>query len=555
MVDCPSPPSHLDCADAAIVPFESGPCDRPFPDGSICIYCNDTGDPKKGCNGPTTEENPRCTGLTASPGERDVVRQPHFQIHFGDGQTDIHGNVGPMAGAASYHYVLIPSVLELDVCPCAPGNYCPSPGQGTGSKWLCRMFVVGSGDGGWRMLCNETTVCQDGEQCDQYDPRRISTALDPNHRPIFVHLTSGMPKPYCFTPFADVFCYSSRCEERTWDCIGGGGQESAPTGGQRARTLDRLFVAMDLKFSTDNDVYPHNNPHEIELKNAALHTYSVDRGDGEPLVDQLDGGVNGGATHSATTNFDHRNKSTWSHSEIFDDNNNGLGAIPAFPPVLGSSEAYSEYAGEPVPITCRAVQRKIDFPAHLTFHQTSITVHLHVERKFGSNRVRVFGDAFVWIELRVRLLAEAFDMAEELGFPLMGSVDDPFDLRVADPEDLSSEHPYERLVSLGPNRERVPRQITWRGLRMDRKHSRVLVDENDLSGRPSWDEGFGGINPGRCCDVLWAIHTVNIFGEINNGSEWAGDGKIVLKEQRYQGFMSFGVAALDPNEGDSVFCR
>ena len=560
MSDCPDGST---CLDVAAVPnLSAHPCDKPFITGGDpeCLYCNDVFTPAdKPCSGPTSNpDSTRCSGLTSAPPKFDELRKPAFLFHFGPGQTDIHGDNAVKGGRDSWYYVLLQEDLIIDVCPCAPGIYCPSPGQGNESIWLCRMMSVGERDIGWRLFCNTVTVCPDGEgQCSQLEPRRMALGLDHlTFQPLFVFFTTGGGKPHCF-PFANQFCYTEISDPEIWNCIGSG--DPGPTGGQRARALDRLIVNADMRYSTDNEAFPFRNLSEIRLKNCVLHTFGVDRGDGVPLVEQLDNGPNGTAAHDARSEYDYFRKHTWVHVATFNEDNPGLGALGAFPPVRGVApyadheDFYPQFAGEPIPVTCRAALSKIKLPAYLTFYQTAIIMHLHVElgpsAGFAS-KARVFGAVLVTIILRVKLLPEAFD---DERISLMGSIDDPFDLRVASDEDPAIEHPYERLVPLGPNGERVPLKMTWRGLRADRKYSRV--EHADAQGRPSFNEIFTGINPGTCCDVLNAIDHTFFFGELNNGRELQEDGSAVKKSQRYEGHFGVGVPALDPDGPDTVLCQ
>lgn len=555
-------PGVTECEDQGHFPsFEGTPCKT-----SDCIFGNNPGQhPSDGCVLTTDPDSSRCSGETAAPPVYWPQIRPWWRLRFGtdaDGvrYRDFEGTEGEFLGRETYRYIVRPDI-QLEVCPCAPQSYCPRPSPAD-AIWLFRILLQGRHDDhygnacGWSMQCNYVDPPA-GDGWEQHYRRIIEFGLDPTvyFGHIFMRLTAGDATPYCFEG-ANPFCFTDSGECGTYyDCL-------EDESGGRTHALDRLIVVCKPSYSMNNDVFPQSNPWDVKLQNTAwygLYRYGTKDG----LLDQLDQRAEGNFSYNSSAVHNAIDKNSWVHSETFDENNPGLAemGVEAYPPVLGvggkDSLLYPEYANKPIPLTCRSTIRQGTVDAELTYYQLAVVVQLHVERLLGHEHgYRVFADADVFLRLRPRLLPYHREGVQRRRvrkhkpnawmLQNMLNPDDPYDLRLKDPDNPALEHPRERLVVYGPYGERVPRRMRWVGLRSTRKYSQGVPYGDNSAFFDFTPSGYGGGK--TCCDELHAIHGTFIHGAMTNCSEATvteaspenpdgEDIEVEEKEHWYQGYM------------------
>lgn len=492
--------------------------------GEICRHCNPGA---QAATDACTPERQRCGGLGVPAMGNLSDRSPWVCLSWGPHAWDGEHNRDPFfttedgIGGGVYRYVILPE-FNLNADKCAPNSYCP--GSFKGLPWLCRAMVTGEQQFGWRMFCAEITPD------NFYEPMPMILERDRRTNGLLFAKFSLLGDPGCFGPTQDVYVFSQWCDDEWgWDCAG-----------DVARALDWLEVDLDVRFSDDQDVYPTRNPYQRTLENAAW--WEACR-----IVDVLDG-------HDATSGYAHRDKALWPMLERFDDENKTLIqlGLPPYPPVRGRAADsvvadgyYPEYASDPIPITCSAYIAKTEVPAVLTLEYMRIYAQLHPEETYVSagNKMRVHANVDVALGLRVRLLPEAIDLLADVGLALMvaDDVNALYDLRIADPDDPEDEHPAEVLVATGPNGERVPRQLSWRGLRTHRRYARVP----HAAGRGFDFEPPGGHDTRPGCMAVHAIHELVVTGQLNDCREYdPATGEATELPQFCVGQIVFGVPSI-----------
>ncbi len=539
-------------------------CDAPFSGGGEpdCIYCGTAGQhPEYPCTIVPGSGNSigRCGGNAAAEVVWDPRYQPCFRAEFADGANDMQGQAEAWwardvwANAKAFQYVPARAV-SLILIPCSTCEPCGP----TSGRWLCRWFVTGSPDG-WRMYCNHVYVCQPedgGQGCDQLRGKLCVLNLDGTPRHVHLHL-AAKSDPHCFQ-YVNQFCFSHPVPDEA-----GIVAVIGSTYPDRVEAVDRIEIAADLAYSEVAANYPFRNPAEVTLLNAILGSYTCETYN---LVDKID---NPGHVYASYYPHDYPGKHTWSHAEEFD------GSVPdhpmAYPPVMGIAkegpddpDRYGDdYAGQVIPITLRGRRSKVELPAELILAGHAIQLYMLIEQWWetsatGQARYRVFADIFFTVRLRVRLMAAAFDVdwpLQLLGRP--GGTDDPCDLRVEDPDHPGQQHPYERLIAIGPQGERVPMQrchagggyddaeITWCGRATTRMYSRghAHLGGTDASGWYDSPRYYPG-NP-TCCGALHTINGTVIHGETDNCGGLQTDGSFLELPQWCEGRVVLGLTEIE----------
>jgi hypothetical protein len=503
----------------------------------FCTYCNNVYTPAhKPCvYNDDYGNDSRCSGRGAPPSFHPGLA-PSFCVGYAagsceaDGATEAFWTVTNLIGFGMFRYILGRQVTYL-IDRCAPGVYCPIPNPSDG-HWLCRMLIHGQNHG-WQLLCNQ--ILPGGNYDEPWlDPVELTLNLDRQlYRLCTVFLVMG-DKPYCFGPYQSHYCFTEVCDEpeNNNECVG-----------SLARNLDWVYVDLDARLSTDQEIYPREQPGggalpddptevipwDTVLKNAVLGTYCRREipGSGLHYCDRIET-----PGHDARLLYSHKNQTIWRHVQEFD------GSDPshdvAYPFVRGSSEGggpyHDEYSGDPIPITLRAAIAGVEFPGWLTLWKHSILLNMQVERHASggdSLGYRVFAEINFWVRCRIKLDFAAYAVDWTQSFL---NASDRFDLRIDDPDNPGSEHPYERLVAFGPNGERVPRVVTWYGLRSHRRFSRVP----NTMGIGLDYEAVADDSP-ACCGLLYAIDGLVINGALDDMAELQSSGAAVELEQRHQG--------------------
>jgi hypothetical protein len=476
------------------------PYECPNPE-TLCIYCNPG---SQGSTNACTPEQNRCSGLQGPPVINLEGSVPWVCLSWGPNAWDASHSQAPFfttedgRGGGVYRYVILPT-FNLDADKCAPNPYCLSGPQGP--VWLCRAFATGELNTGWRMFCSEVTPA------NLYEPLHMILERDfLTNGPMFLAfaLTGD---PGCFGPTQEVYAFTEQCTEEWLMC-----------GGDVARVVDWLEVDLDVRFSDDQDVYPTRNPFQRVLENAAWWEMSR-------IVDVLDG-------HEPGLDYDNPRKALWSMVEWFDEHNHTLTLLDLDPnpPVRGRAidgvapeGYYHEYRTTPIPITCTGYLSKVEVPAVLTLRNMTMFARLHPEEAHVSGtdpfEARVHATVDISLEMRVRLLPEAVDLLADAGLELLDATDlnALFDRRIADPDDAEQEHPHERLIARGPNGERVPERLSWRGVRSNRRYARVP----HTNVRLGFDfEPPGGSSHPSGCAAVNAINGLVVNGQLNDTREW-----------------------------------
>lgn len=385
---------------ASFDPHGAGDCDdRSQDSGGTAESCTDIDHPDWGtcyhCSATITERKAPCL-LTANSVGANVTRcesssagvaptrnpsaaeQMPFCIYFHEGTTDAEGNTDPFTPREHYAGFLARDI-NFEISPCAPSapstDVCSS---GPTPIWLCRMLFAAERDSGWRIQCNAVEACASGEggSCDQLARRLFGMSLGLNGRMAFAHFTAGSDKPVCFH-LVDFFCYTDACANTVppvFVCDENG----------FAQQLNILFVNTNVRYSTDNDAFPHRNPKQVELLNAVWAKVNE-------LVTAL--------THRSDMDYDNPNMATWTASLQTEN-----------VPIVGSAAAYPEYDGVPIPITCKGMVTGVELPAQLTLQYVNLTANIHVEKDGGDGTYRVTADARINAGVRVELLPEAYDV-------------------------------------------------------------------------------------------------------------------------------------------------
>jgi len=498
--------------------------------GNPCLYClagGQTHNPPCVLGGPV-----ELCGTALAPAVVQRPDGPEITLSYQDEYADAEGDTDEFVATDDvWRYYLRHAKMLVD--PCATSDYCgtqeyPPP------VWLCRWFSVGESGESWRMFCN-TPIVTEGNfpDDDQRQRREFRAAIDLlSRQPLFIRF--GVGGPDCFD-FEDTFCFSRQCAgSDVWGCIGS-------SHAVRAEALDHLIVFFDVEPDNivklnDTDIapgkaFPHKNQADVQIKNDALRTMFK-------YVEQLDA-----PGHSPDGNWRRSGLSRWLHVEEF---SQGVAQPVPYPVVTDHSVGDStfEEGGTPVTLTCREWITGVELPAHLTLHTVRIALYLHVEARgfLDPQRTlrRTYGSMDITLNLRVKLLDEAYTIAEQAGFTFMDP-DNPWDLRIADRDRPGYEHEHLKFIVSGPSGERVPRRVSWRGLKAACPYSR---------GPHEYEEQCEPVaGPGAvCCRTLQAIENTVLFGELNDHSEEVVGDVIVEKSQRYEGAVTFMIHGL--NVGD-----
>jgi len=337
-------------------------------------------------------------------------------------------------------------------------------------------------------------------------PRAFDFILD--HGQIgLAHFTAD-GDAHCF-PFEEQFCFTNECGptfdfETVWECLG---SEQGGAGYKQLTDLDRMFVALDIKMSTDQDAYPMFNPADVTLKNQVFATLSS-------YLDQLDS-----PGHGRSANYDDAGINLWQHSESFSAPPPPGDPRPQSPPVTVDGTR----AGTPVDIQCQIAHTDIYLPAELTLDEVNVFLNMSVEHQPGaiaSNGSalprRMLGQINIRITTRVKLKPQAYAMAAPFTF-----IDpaDPFDLRIEDGANPGSLHPVAFLIPRGPDDCRIPLTQRWQGTRGYHPYAK----------EPAYrDLIYSKFKSTICRGGMYAMDGEAFFGEVDHHYDPTGP-------QRYDG--------------------
>lgn len=338
--------------------------------------------------------------------------------------------------------------FSAEVCPCHGQPFCASARV----QWLCNWKI-------WNGLAQHELVCNGpwgpfrwpGQWDDppgsndprpESDRRPFDVAIGPDRRIVFVDFS--LSNTSCFATHS-VYCFTDSHEDTDiWDNI--------VTGNHLERLIAIDWLAVDfvgLRFTTDTGAggrYPQLWPATMTRRTDALKEFVSMNG-----VDTFDIRPE----HPRRNDFLATDLNRWQYAAT------GLDR-----PIRHAS---GPDAGTEIPITVRAFYSGVEWPALWRLESATLTMYVDVETYNGPiggpfdefyQGFRFSGTVDVVLTTRVRLVTPV--VPNVAGGPEFLNAD-PFDLRFADPDNPGAVHPYEFATVRGPDGERIPTIVRWRG--------------------------------------------------------------------------------------------
>jgi len=434
--------------------------------------CNPTGDAGRGIN--------PIWGLRVKP----VADRPPLDMDLRSWHTQA-GEFEPgqriplgiaQARHAGGHAKFFCGSFRVLVCPCHEQDHCP--GAPSSPHWLCHWRVTNDARY-WALECNGVWSKDrwisdpndpDGSYDDppgshdprhEHDRRPIEVYTDSRRQIIYVdcslHGSACFPllNAYCFTAGSPFYAEDQWSHIRIWGSIGNS---------RRIRVVALQWLAcelLELRMTYEygqGTRYPHHTPQTMERRNDVLAAY-------ESAFDDI---TNPGK-RIYLMHYPPNETNPLGYQDP------GLNRWESLEEDLGLTVVRrdGDDAGEPIELTVFAHYSGIEFPARLELTTARLTMYLNVERYHryigaqappGYSRLfghRLGATADLVLSCRVRLQPEAYQV-EGLTFLCPT---DRYDLRFEDPDNPGAEHPTEFAVVKGPNGERVPLVVRWRGCR------------------------------------------------------------------------------------------
>jgi hypothetical protein len=387
---------------------------------------------------------------------------------------------------------------DLAICPCEDGGYCG--GTTLVEVWLCRWLVTNShaGFGAMQTLCNRPWGLPDAGKPPE-DPRPFRLELNQFRQIMFVD--ADLTRGDCFPLPSHPFCFHAPAAINTpprnmltwYYQLWSSGRDHP------MRFLDAVWN-MSLSDSTGNGGrYPHES-WAVWMRGRVLES-----------INARYGSLGSAAAWSHVTG----SAWDWTGLNLWVEVRDGL------------DWPVEDESGEEIPITLTGWLTGDTYAARLIVTRVVVRAFLNVEMRAQkcrfSDRIDNVRDYFrytatidVWATTRVRREAAA-DAEHRLKF-LTG---DRYDLRLADPDDPTAEHPTERLLIHGPHYERVPQArgdvditVRWRGVRAVSPYGFVATGGGGFAR--TCPDGLVHNDALNCCRPLQVIHGTPIHGERND---------------------------------------
>lgn len=581
------PPNNDDCVESGWPGgFESAepPCDHIG--GLPCFYFyDDEGDPRDvsgltHCEIDTfdtevTNQDPPCQ--RQFPGWYSTQFNTGHWVRFADsvvsfmraylGVANFLNRDGPFRSRHPATYVMVfdpAALLEIDAC-CTerPGN--------TLTTWIGTTRIMGGGIA-WDAWCNiagRVSISDDwpGTPPPNGDPRwcrqsffralrkpggiqlpadQGGTSFSGAAQMAFttlgvVSIMPSLAKTACF-PYENHYCFTRYCgahpngipgltysatDDRKFHCMDEDGQPREDSEiGIATETLDITYA---MALSTDEAAFPHANTYDIHIKNAMLDFFTR----------KSSGEVGHGIGASEPKSF---TPFLFSKTEVWDDGHPDGVEYPVLTyPSAGSSvyPTLSHLGDKPFPIVGRSLLTGIEYPMELRLSFAMTRLELYIEKLFNSRgggfesfSHRMFADAHVSVFFHLWLKPEAYEIEGPLRF--LSNATEPWDHRFAHPNNPGVVYPYEQLVITGPNGERVPTHVSWKGRRCE---APVAAGTSFEHACVTWYDSYPEDNGLECCSALHTLEASPIYGQHTNIND-------IEAAQMYAGHVVLGVPGL-----------
>lgn len=456
-------------------------------------------------------------------------------------------------GLATYIFTFDPAaILQIDAC-------CTEHVCGVYNAWVGRCKIMGSGHA-WDIWCNiaaRVSMSDDwpgGPPPPNGDPRwcrqsffrelRIEnngiylagkggTSFSGHAQMAYstlgmMTLVPSVNRGHCF-PYTNHFCFTDYCgdddNDKLFTCIEGGGG----AGGVVGEATETLELTYAMTYSTQNQTFPHANPYDVYIKNLLLDFFAR-KSCGEVV-------------HSVrSTAIESLVPYLWTKTEVWDIAHPDEVEYPVV--TFPSNEStvypkpYEPYAA--VPIWGYSYLTGIRYPMELRLMYAVTRLEMFVEKLYdsegsmGSWEHRMFGDMHVSVFLQAWLKPEAYVIDGPLKF--FKTATEPWDHRFADPNRPGYVYTQEKLVIKGPNNERIPSHVSWKGRRCE-----LPVAGGNAFYHPcdewvsAYSSGGGGAN---CCPSLQVLERSPIYGRHTNIND-------ITAPQLYEGQVTIVVPGLN----------
>ncbi len=485
-----------------------------------CIYCGPTDYP----------DNMPCQLMTGYGGEVTLCNtsgiplqnwdysRPTLQLQYQDGYQDAEGSTVPFGNTVAHRPFWRPylrATTKLMVQPCQTYQYC---GAGAWfASWLCRWTTWNeNGQTGWAVYCNRPEYNEPPAGAPYPDQLvtkdfevdiGVSDSLRP---PVFV--TFHWSDVQCFTPFENLYCMSTGCEdegEDRWNCLA---EESGSS--DKLAALDQIYLVCDAAIN-DTDVeegetYPHRNRDDIDVKVACWDECN-EHFDGlldDDTVNVMHGGPD------EPPGWDSATKGGFNTQVDFGNR------------VVTTLNDDDETI--PLAITLWEPHLDLSVPAELTLNECVGSYSINSEARLydGTDIKRnVYVAAWLRLSVRPKITAAGYAALAAAGHATMDP-GDSYEIRFAHPLQSGQEHPNLQFIARGPEGGIIPGKMEWRGLK-------IADDDEDF--RAYDDDGCEADWTGSCCEMLREIHRVAVPSQFNDfSSEEESD-------QLYQGAIGFRV--------------
>lgn len=514
--------------------------DPPLPGHIPCVYCITTGDSRnsectiekqgQGSNTYTCnalgiggrQVNPYW-GLRMYPDETerplDLSTWP-WHTQFGLYDPDDPEAVPELAtdevkerfagGTARYY----PGSFRVEVCPCHNQQYCTPY-----SVWLCHWKITNGWDN-YRLECNGPWspdrwpgiwIDDEGNPRPETDKRPIEVLLDAKRQLVFVDLSLNQPSSPCF-PLNNQYCFTHHAPAvipPITDSVG----DTYP---HMVTALEWLALDFDnLRFTDQTgpgERYPQHTPATMQRRSDILHCYTSYQEaigptttpwhplDDRPAIRPGHPGRPGDDVYPyyQLVTWHDAGLNLWGHWQTWDNR------------VVNYSSG--DDAGGAIPITVMAYYSGREWPARLELSDARLEIRLNVETLNGpvggggappSDRFGATCDLL--LTCRVKLTNQA--PIDGLGFAN------------SDLYDLTFDDPTEFAVVKGPEGERVPLTVRWRGVTGPYPYARGW----DPRWNTDWNEGTRRLHgfeprsgsPPLCCHAHRVIHGASIWAEVD----------------------------------------
>lgn len=457
-------------------------------------------------------------------------------------------------GTAFFHFLIsnpeqLHAPFQVDTCV-NEEPWCPT----IWGRWIGQVKWCGGGEP-WAIECIKGLLVTETDDWPVGDP----PAGDPQWCRQFVW--RDVPVPYstvglvsvmytlgkgtCF-PYRNHYCLIDYCgdeftgegDERRFWCIG----DSGGSGSAQGNGADDLDVTWDVAFSAD-DTFKKANVYDTHIKNAILK-FATD------LITRLDkpGHDSYLLVPESFQPF------LWLSTEVWDDNHEDVPHVhEAYPRVLyGVNYPPGSFSiVDPIPIVGRAWLSGIEYPMELRLMSAVTRIEMYHETLESSEASRMFATMTLTVYVEKWLSDAAYDV--EAPFQFLAGPSDPTDHRFVDPDNPGQEHSHERLEVYGPNGERVPSKVVWRGARLP---SPLGFGVEFVLPCDTWHINTLPLstNAVHCCETLQTIDKSPIYGQFTDMREKAN---VTDDEysQLYEGWCALSVRNLNGTGLLGVACR